>query len=130
MSMRCRGITPGSSARAIERRWPGALSSGPLSELSPQARRGPKTLDFPHRTAIQAFCPLEQQLDRAFGGACALTEGVATSPDGVVYFSDITLLVSARTHRGSSPKPATLGIRRPNRLRSSLTERHVEQNEI
>ena len=34
--------------------------------------------------------PSGAKLDRVFDGGCTLTEGVATSPDGMVYFSDIT----------------------------------------
>jgi gluconolactonase len=45
---------------------------------------------FPAATGDASVLPAGAKLDRVFDGACALTEGVATSPAGMVYFSDIT----------------------------------------
>jgi len=45
---------------------------------------------FPAPTGDQSVLPAGAKLDRVFDGGCTLTEGVATSPDGMVYFSDIT----------------------------------------
>jgi gluconolactonase len=45
---------------------------------------------FPAATGEASVLPPGAKLDRVFDGACALTEGVATSPGGMVYFSDIT----------------------------------------
>jgi gluconolactonase len=46
---------------------------------------------FPAPAGDASVLPSAAKLDRVFGAACALTEGVATSPDGMVYFSDITV---------------------------------------
>ena len=45
---------------------------------------------FPPPTGDPSVLPSGAKLDRVFDGGCTLTEGVATSPDGMVYFSDIT----------------------------------------
>ena len=45
---------------------------------------------FPAPIGDQSVLPSGAKLDRVFDGGCTLTEGVATSPDGMVYFSDIT----------------------------------------
>jgi gluconolactonase len=45
---------------------------------------------FPAPTGDPSVLPADAKLDRVFDGGCTLTEGVATSPDGMVYFSDIT----------------------------------------
>ena len=45
---------------------------------------------FPAPTGEASVLPAGAKLDRIFDGGCMLTEGVATSPDGMVYFSDIT----------------------------------------
>jgi gluconolactonase len=45
---------------------------------------------FPAPTGDPSVLPAGSKLDRVFDGGCTLTEGVATSPDGMVYFSDIT----------------------------------------
>ena len=45
---------------------------------------------FPAPTGDASILASGAKLDRIFDGGCMLTEGVATSPDGMVYFSDIT----------------------------------------
>jgi len=45
---------------------------------------------FPAPTGEASILASGAKLDRIFDGGCMLTEGVATSPDGMVYFSDIT----------------------------------------
>ena len=45
---------------------------------------------FPPPTGDASILASGVRLDRIFDGGCMLTEGVATSPDGMVYFSDIT----------------------------------------
>lgn len=45
---------------------------------------------FPAPTGDPSVLPAGAKLDRVFDGGCRLTEGVATSPDAMVYFSDIT----------------------------------------
>jgi len=45
---------------------------------------------FPAPTGDASILSSGAKLDRVFDGGCTLTEGVATSPDGMVYFSDIT----------------------------------------
>ncbi len=45
---------------------------------------------FPAPTGDASVVASGAKLDRIFDGGCMLTEGVATSPDGMVYFSDIT----------------------------------------
>jgi gluconolactonase len=45
---------------------------------------------FPAPTGEASVLPSGAKLDRVFDGGCMLTEGVAVSPDNMVYFSDIT----------------------------------------
>src|SRR5689334_10610403 len=45
---------------------------------------------FPPPSGDPKVLPSGAKLDRVFDGGCMLTEGVAVSPDNVVYFSDIT----------------------------------------
>ena len=45
---------------------------------------------FPSPSGDPSVLPSGAKLDRVFDGGCRLTEGVATGPDGMVYFSDIT----------------------------------------
>lgn len=45
---------------------------------------------FPAPNGDPGVLPAGAKLDRVFDGGCMLTEGIATSPDGMVYFSDIT----------------------------------------
>jgi gluconolactonase len=45
---------------------------------------------FPAPTGDSSVLTSGAKLDRLFEGGCMLTEGVATSSDGMVYFSDIT----------------------------------------
>jgi hypothetical protein len=55
---------------------------------------------FPAPTGDQSVLPAGAKLDRVFDGGCTLTEGVATSPDGMVYFSDITLTQRCKDSSG------------------------------
>jgi len=59
----------------------GALASGPVRAEDP---------GFPAAKGDSNVLPAGAKLDRVFDGGCMLTEGVAASPDGMVYFSDIT----------------------------------------
>src|SRR5689334_20252590 len=59
----------------------GVLASGPVWAEDP---------GFPAPQGDSGVLPAGAKLDRVFDGGCMLTEGVATSPDGMVYFSDIT----------------------------------------
>ena len=45
---------------------------------------------FPAPTGDPSVLPSGARLDRVFDGGCRLTEGPAVSPDGPVYFTDIT----------------------------------------
>ena len=45
---------------------------------------------FPAPTGDPSVLPAGAKLDRVFDGGCRLTEGPAASPDGPVYFTDIT----------------------------------------
>ena len=47
------------------------------------------------------FVPPGAKLEVLFDGACALTEGVAAAPDGMIYFSDITFSHQCRTDDGA-----------------------------
>ena len=55
---------------------------------------------FPAPTGDQSVLPAGAKLDRVFDGGCTLTEGVATSPDGMVYFSDITFTQRCKDSSG------------------------------
>src|ERR1700733_9641122 len=55
---------------------------------------------FPAPNGDPSVLPAGAKLDRVFGGACALPEGVATSPQGIVYFSDITFTTLCKDASG------------------------------
>jgi gluconolactonase len=55
---------------------------------------------FPAPTGDQSILPAGAKLDRVFDGGCALTEGVAAGPDGMVYFSDITFTQRCKDSAG------------------------------
>jgi gluconolactonase len=47
-------------------------------------------------------------LDRLFDGACRLSEGIATGPDGMVYFSDITFSALCKDPSGKYPQAGNI----------------------
>jgi gluconolactonase len=52
--------------------------------------------------------PAGVKLDPLFDGACRLTEGVATGPDGMVYFSDITFSALCKDPSGKYPQAGNI----------------------
>ena len=62
-----------------------ALMPGPV-----QTARAADPSTFPVPTGDRSILPPDSRLELLFDGGCALTEGVAVAPDGMVYFSDIT----------------------------------------
>jgi len=55
---------------------------------------------FPIPTGDPRILPEGARLDRVFDGGCVLTEGVAASPDGMMYFSDITFTRACKDESG------------------------------
>ncbi len=47
------------------------------------------------------FVPADAKLELLFDGCCALSEGVASAPDGTIYFSDITFSHLCRDEHGA-----------------------------
>ncbi|MBX3436868.1 MAG: SMP-30/gluconolactonase/LRE family protein [Planctomycetaceae bacterium] len=47
------------------------------------------------------YVPQDAKLEKLFDGACMLTEGVTSAPDGTMYFSDITFTHSCRDDQGA-----------------------------
>ncbi|MGE0378915.1 MAG: SMP-30/gluconolactonase/LRE family protein [Planctomycetaceae bacterium] len=47
------------------------------------------------------YVPQGAKLEKLFDGACMLTEGVASAPDGAMYFSDITFTHACRDANGA-----------------------------
>ena len=127
------GKAPRSSTRATERRWRGAFAAWAFVGALAAGAAWAEDPGFPGPNGDPSVLPAGAKLDRVFGGACALTEGVATSPQGMVYFSDITFttlckdasgkFAAGRQHLAIRPKDQT-GHDLP------LAERHVERNEV
>jgi gluconolactonase len=69
---------------------PVAVSAVTLTMSPGQTARAADPSTFPAPTGDRAVLPPDSRLELLFDGACALTEGVAVAPDGMVYFSDIT----------------------------------------
>src|ERR1700757_5458121 len=63
---------------------------------------------FPAPTGDPSVVPAGAKLDRVFDGGCRLTEGVATSPDGMVYFSDITFSALCKDPSGKYPQAGNI----------------------
>jgi gluconolactonase len=84
------GKVPRSSTRATGRRRRGAMIALTLAGALAAGAAWAEDPAFPAPNGDASVLPAGAKLDRVFGGACALTEGVATGPDGMVYFSDIT----------------------------------------
>jgi gluconolactonase len=63
---------------------------------------------FPAPTGDTNVLPAGVKLDRLFDGACRLTEGVATGPDGMVYFSDITFSALCKDPSGKYPQAGNI----------------------
>jgi gluconolactonase len=63
---------------------------------------------FPAPTGEASVLPAGAKLDRVFDGGCMLTEGVATSPDGMVYFSDITFTKFCKDPSGKYPQAGNI----------------------
>jgi len=63
---------------------------------------------FPAPTGDTNVLPAGVKLDPLFDGACRLTEGVATGPDGMVYFSDITFSALCKDPSGKYPQAGNI----------------------
>ena len=63
---------------------------------------------FPAAKGDPSVLPAGAKLDRVFDGGCMLTEGVATSPDGMVYFSDITFTKFCKDASGKYPQAGNI----------------------
>src|SRR5215469_4037547 len=63
---------------------------------------------FPAPTGDPSVLPAGAKLDRLFDGGCRLTEGVATSPDGMVYLSDITFTKFCTDPSGKYPQAGNI----------------------
>jgi gluconolactonase len=63
---------------------------------------------FPAPTGDPSVLAPGAKLDRVFDGGCRLTEGVATSPDGMVYFSDITFTKFCKDPSGTYPQAGNI----------------------
>src|ERR1700752_3633144 len=78
---------PPASSRPWRHPWVAGVLIGFLAATGGARAEDP---GFPAPTGDPSVLPAGAKLDRVFDSACRLTEGVATSPDGTVYFSDIT----------------------------------------
>ena len=78
------------SCGGTERRWRAAFAAWALVGTLAAGAAWAEDPGFPAPNGDPSVLPAGAKLDRVFGGACALTEGVATGPQGMVYFSDIT----------------------------------------
>jgi gluconolactonase len=94
------GKAPKSSTRATERRWRSAFAVWAFVGALAAGAAWAEDPGFPAPNGDPSVLPAGAKLDRVFGGACALTEGVATSPQGMVYFSDITFTTLCKDASG------------------------------
>jgi gluconolactonase len=88
------------STQATERRWRGVLAAWVFVGTLAAGAAWAEDPGFPAPNGDPNVLPAGGVLDRVFGGACALTEGVATGPDGMVYFSDITFTTICKDASG------------------------------
>ena len=120
MLMRCRRRGLRSSPKTIESRWWGALAAwvfiGALAAWAAWA----EDPGFPSPKGDPGVLPAGAKLDRVFGGACALTEGVATSPNGTVYFSDITFTTLCKDESGKYPQAGNIWKYDPKTKQASI----------
>jgi gluconolactonase len=100
MLMLHEGKAPISAKRTTERRWRGAFAAWALVGALAAGAAWAEDPGFPVPNGDPSVLPAGAKLDRVFGGACALTEGVATSPQGLVYFSDITFTTLCKDASG------------------------------
>jgi gluconolactonase len=68
---------------------------------------------FPAPSGDPSVLPPGAKLDRVFDKACALTEGVQASPDGKVYFSDITFSALCKDPSGKYIQAGNLWVYDP-----------------
>ena len=91
--------------RQLERIWVLAVL---LSFLGAAGGARAEDPGFPAPTGDTTVLPAGAKLDRVFDGGCRLTEGVATSPDGMVYFSDITFTNLCKDPTGKYPQAGNI----------------------
>ncbi|MBV8617013.1 MAG: SMP-30/gluconolactonase/LRE family protein [Acetobacteraceae bacterium] len=84
----------------IGRAWAGRAASALLGLFVAAGAAFAADPGFPAPSGDPSVLPSGARLDRVFDGACRLTEGVATSPDGMVYFSDITFTMFCKDPSG------------------------------
>ena len=66
------------------------LSLALIAAFAGTAALAAEDAGFPPPTGDSSIVPTDATVERLFDGGCAVTEGVATGPDGLVYFSDVT----------------------------------------
>jgi gluconolactonase len=95
------GRAPRSLTKNREHRWWSALAACALVGFLGTGSVRAEDPGFPAPNGDPSIVPSGAKLDRVFGGGCMLTEGVATSPDGMVYFSDITFTSMCKDAAGT-----------------------------
>jgi gluconolactonase len=91
--------------RQLQRIWALAVF---LSFLGAAGGAWAEDPGFPAPSGDPSVLPAGAKLDRVFDGACRLTEGVATNPDGTVYFSDITFTKFCKDPSGTYPEAGNI----------------------
>ncbi|HEY4042790.1 MAG TPA: SMP-30/gluconolactonase/LRE family protein [Rhodopila sp.] len=98
MPRNCKAL-PSSTQTTERHRW-SVLAAWALVGFLATGAAWAEDPGFPAPNGDQSVLPAGAKLDRIFGGGCTLTEGVATSPDGQVYFSDITFTTMCKDSSG------------------------------
>jgi gluconolactonase len=94
------GKALGYSTSVVACRWRSVLAAWALVGLLTAGAAWAEDPGFPAPNGDSSVLPAGAKLDRVFGGGCMLTEGVATAPDGMVYFSDITFTAFCKDPSG------------------------------
>src|SRR5262245_7170795 len=75
---------------------------------------------FPAPTGDPSVVPAGAKLDRIFDGGCILTEGVASAPDGTMYFSDITFTKFCKDASGKFMQAGNIWKLNPKTLETTI----------
>jgi gluconolactonase len=121
MTMLYEGAPSACAAPLLSRPWRHIWLAGALiGSLAAAGGAWAEDPGFPAPTGDPSVLPAGAKLDRVFDGGCRLTEGVATSPDGMVYFSDITFSALCKDPSGKYPQAGNIWKYDPKTKQASI----------